>query len=407
MKARKLVWDIIIGVFIEGKYAGLMLKEKLNDLNEADKGLVTEIVYGTLRNYRFLFSQFEHLLERKVDLRIKLLLAFSVYQLIYLDRVPHYAIINEAVDLAKTYKKAAFAGLVNAVLRNFMRLGKKAANDAAIRYSCPDHIVALLKKQYGDDLAQAFLKAGIQPAVTVLRANELKTTTGKLLNDPDFYLWEETSLRYRKDIFTSAYFRDGLVVIQDPSSQIVAKWVDPQDGEKILDVCAAPGTKTSQMAAMMKNSGSIVALDIHEQRLDLLEQAMKQLGVKNVETKVMDAKEADKHFPDKSFDQILVDAPCSGLGVLKRKPEIKIRLKSEDLDSLVELQKGILNGVADLLKIGGKLTYSTCTVNLAENQRQIENFLSENKNYHLLRQNTIWPNNSHDGFYLASLLRKA
>jgi len=407
MKARRLAWDIICDVFIEGKYAGLSLKEKLTKVAEVDKGLVTEIVYGTLRNYRFLFFQFEHLLERKVDLKIKLLLALSIYQLMYLDRVPSYAVINEAVDLAKTYKKAAFSGLVNAVFRNFIRLGSKAVTEPAIRYSFPDHIVDLINKQYNEDLTLAFLKAGNQPTVTVLRANELKTSTKRLLRDPEFYIWEDEALRYRRDIFNSSYFKDGLVVVQDAGSQAVAKWMEPKAGERILDVCAAPGTKTAQMAALMQNSGKIIALDIHEHRLALLTQAMDVLGVKIVETAVLDAREASNHYQKESFDQILVDAPCSGLGVLKGKPEIKIRLKSEDMDSMVGLQRDILSGVADLLKVGGKLTYSTCTLNLNENQNQVKDFLASHENYELIKQRTIWPNNRHDGFYLASLLRKA
>ncbi len=405
MKVRQKAWEILIAVFIHGKYANLIMRSALDDLSVKDKALVTQIVYGTIRNYRLLFYQFADLYHKEPDYRIKLLLALSGYQLFFLEKVPEYAIINEAVDLAKGYKSGAFANLVNALLRAILRRGIKQPQQWGWRYSFPDFIVELIEKQYDENLLLSFLQASNENSFVSLRANSLKITTAELLRDERFILVERQTLRYQGDIFASAYYKKGEVVVQDASSQIAAQWLNPQAGDRVLDVCAAPGTKTSQLAQMMNDQGRITAVDIHPHRLALLEKEMRRQGISIVETLALDAVKLAEVFPAASFKAILLDAPCSGLGVLKGKPEIKLHLKPQDLVTLQELQKSLLSAVATLLQIKGKLVYSTCSLNLKENQRQIAEFLRQHKNYELQRAQTIWPNNVHDGFYIAELLR--
>ena len=405
MNARKQAWEILNGVFIDGKYANLVMRSSLKMLAENDKALVTQIVYGTIRNYRWLFYQFEDLWKREPDYQIRILLAMSVYQLFFLDKVPDYAIINEAVELAKTYKNGAFTSLVNALLRAIQKRGLQDSDRESIIYSYPDFIVKLLRSQYGNQLTTAFMKAGNQNAQVTMSANTIKTTTRDLLKDEAFSCDSSGMLKYDGDVFSSRYFKEGEVLIQDYSASQVVKLLAPKPGNTVLDICAAPGTKTAQMAGMMNNTGKITAVDIHEHRVRLLDEAMEKLGVKIVESLVKDGRQAAQCFTADSFDRILFDAPCSGLGVLKQKPEIKLRLKPEDFAELILLQRDIFKGIAGLLKSGGTLCYSTCTLNLNENQKQVAWFLKEYPNYRLNKNRTIWPNNVHDGFYMAQLLR--
>lgn len=404
MNARLLAYQILSGVFLERQYANLLLRQKLTDVNDLDKSLVTQIVYGTIQYQRYLRFQYQDFVKHKLDERTLILLDMSVYQMVFLDKVPAYAAVNEAVDISKQFHTSA---IVNGILRNFLRRGVLACDNIAIAYSFPDWIVKLFVSQYGREVAVDILKASNQSSRVMLRYNRLKVLKEDLLKDSNFSEGNSTDeVVYRGNILTTDYFKKGEVIIQDSSSQEVALVLDPKSGDKVLDVCAAPGTKTSHIAGLMNNQGEIIALDINRTRLDLLEKSLTRLGVECVKTMVLDAKLTNKNFEANSFDRILVDAPCSGLGVLKRKPEIKYFVTPKSMDELVTLQKEILAGVVGLLKIGGRLVYSTCTLNQKENQKQIANFIETYPEYQLETEKVIFPDEKNgDGFYIASLIR--
>lgn len=404
MSARLSALEILAAVVQKHQYANLLLRHQLADLNDADKRLTTQIVYGTIQNYRYLRFQYQDYVQHKMNVRLKIIIDMSIYQLFFLDKVPPYAIVNEAVNLAKPYHGEK---VVNGILRNVIARGEIKSSDIGIIYSFPEWIVELFSSQYGEEATKKIFAASNKASKVSLRYNQLKTTKELLAKDPLFEFVRDTDqLYYRGNIITTDYWKNGQVVIQDGSSQFVALTVNPQAGEKILDACAAPGTKTTHMASIMANNGEIVALDIHPHRLELLKQAMKKTGATCIVPLLIDAKDIAQHYSNEYFDKILVDAPCSGLGVLRRKPEIKLFLTPKAIDQLEIVQMDILLGVAKLLRIGGKLIYSTCTLNQKENQKLMRKFIVAHPDYQLISEKVIFPyEGDDDGFYIATLIR--
>lgn len=396
--ARKKAFEILKQVFLKDGYATLLLKNELYHFSVLDKRFITQIVYGTIRHYRYLSYQYEHLIHAKVNKEDNILLMMSVYQLYFLDKVPAYAIVHEAVSLAHN------KGLVNAILLKVSKQSKRVPNDLSIQYSLPEFICKMWQKQY-PDVYEHIAQDLLHEAIVYGRINNLKMTKSQLLQDKAVQFVSEYGFIYQKDLVESSYFKNGEVIIQDIASQEVALALDVQKEMRVLDVCAAPGGKTSMIAMLMENTGEIIALDIHEHRLQLLENLMKKCGVKNVKCMLKDA--STFQFSTK-FDRILVDAPCLGLGVLKGKPDIKLKVTPESMDEIVKIQASILENNIHHLKEGGILVYSTCSLNKKENEKQIDSFLKNHPECTLLSQKTLLPYEQNcDGFYIAVIKKES
>lgn len=412
--ARAIALDVLIKYQNEQSYLNITLNDYLQNssLSREDKDLATRIVYGTVQNKLYLEYQLAPYIEnKKVKGRELMILLMSLYQLIFLDKVPDYAIIDEAVQLAK--KRDSFAGkFVNAILRNYLRDGKREVNETdrfkklSIETSHPLWIVKMLSKQYDFDTAKKICEHDNTTPTRAARVNTLKTTKAKLLEDSSFSeanLSPDGLLYKAGNIANTSYFKDGLVTIQDESSQMVAPLLDPQKGDYVLDMCCAPGSKTTHLAALMDNQGKIVAYDLFDHKIKLVEANLKRLGVSNVELHVGDATLLKEQFDMETFDKILLDAPCSGLGVMKRKPEIKYH-DSSAMDTIIPLQAKLLDNAYYLLKKNGKMVYSTCTVNKKENELMIKQFVDKYPDMKIIEEKKILPFlYDSDGFYMCKL----
>ena len=262
-------------------------------------------------------------------------------------------------------------------------------------------------KQYGKENAYKICESLNRIPLQSARVNTLKTTKEEILKNSSFKEGNlaKNSLIYTKgNIASCEEFKKGLVTIQDESAQLVAEFMDPQPNDVILDMCAAPGSKTTHLGAIIKNQGVIKALDIHEHRVDLIKRNARRMGIICIDALCADATDLNDTFEKESFDRILLDGPCSGYGVIARKNDIKYHMKSDDMDSCIKIQKELLDSATIYLKVGGTLVYSTCTLNKKENEKQIEAFLARHDNFKLIDEKTIFPfEYNSDGFYMAKL----
>lgn len=412
--ARTVALEVLLKYQNEQSYLNITLNDYLehSTLSRSDKDLTTRIVYGTIQNKLYLEYQLApYVKDKKIKGREKMILLMSLYQLIFLDKVPDYAVIDEAVCLAK--KRDNFAGkFVNAILRNFLRNGKREVEESdelkklSIETSHPLWIVKMLSKQYDFETAKKICQHDNTPPTRAARVNTLKTTKANLLEDINFSdgnLSPDGILYKAGNIASTAYFKNGLVTIQDESSQLVAPLLAPQETDLVLDMCCAPGSKTAHLAAIMNNQGKIVAYDLFAHKIKLVEDNLKRLGVENVELHVGDATLLKEQYFQATFDKILLDAPCSGLGVMKRKPEIKYH-DSSAMDTIIPLQTKLLDNAYYLLKKGGKMVYSTCTINKKENELMIKQFLEKYQDIKIVEEKKILPYiYDSDGFYMCKL----
>lgn len=414
MNAREIAFSMLKDICLHNTYSNLLLRKELNKAKEQDKGLITQIVYGTLQNYRLCRYQWEDLVKKLPSDDICVLLDMSIYQLFYMDKVPAYAIINEAVEITKKSIHPKMAKMVNAVLHQAERRKEREVKGnevkmLAIKTSHPEWIVSMWKAQYGMDVAEKICYANMETKPNAARVNTWKTSKEKLLaQDERFHegYMSKDALLYDGSIAETSSYEQGLISIQDEASQLIARIVDPQPDEEILDVCSAPGTKANHMAELMQNKGHIVCGDLHPHRVELIREGAKRLGITIMEPMVMDATELAE-IKGQMFDRVLCDVPCSGYGVLARKSDIKYHMKSEDMDTLIPIQKKILSKSAEHVKPNGILVYSTCTLNKKENEKQIQAFLKEHDDFMLVEERTIFPFEAHsDGFYMAKLQRK-
>ncbi len=409
-KVRERVWLGLQAVMLNGQYASLWMRNNLNGLSRDQRRWVTQVLYGVLRYREPVRYQWSDLVRRPPADRIALLLDMSVYQLFWLDQSADYAVVNEMVQLCPKAQK----GLVNAVLHRVIARGRRpqpesdAMEDLALRTSHPQWLLKMWAAQYSPETMRRIALADLQPGSVAVRINPLKLSAEQLAQRPEVTLDENGwTLKMTGNPLHDPWFEQGRIVVQDPSSQQAALWLDPKPGERVLDVCSAPGTKTTQMAAMMNNRGTILACDLYEHRLRLVEQAAQKQGATIITTRQMDALKADQMLAADQFDKVLMDVPCSGLGVLRHKPEILCHLRPEDLDQIILLQRQILDHVSGLVKPGGSFVYSTCTLNRKENEKQIEAFLRDHPDFSLVRQQTRFPFEAdQDGFYIAKVIRK-
>lgn len=396
---RKWLWKALDEVVNKEVYSNLYLRNHLHEVSERDRALATRIFYGTIQNYRYCRACWSKFVKNKVNDKMDVLLTMSTYQLLFLDKVPSYAIVNDAVNIAKKIN-VKYAGLTNAVLHKVKHIETK---DVALKYSLPDWLYKMWGSQYGQEQALIMAKAGVNILPLYVRRNVLKTEVEDFSSSEFICVKDPLYIYTQNDYFHHLYYQKGYMSAQDEGSFAIAKFVDPKENERILDCCAAPGTKTMAMAEMMYNKGHIDSFDLHAHRKDLIESDAKRLGIDIVHAGVQDA---TKFKSSVLYDRILCDVPCSGYGVLSRKPDIKLRMLPEDMDTLIPLQYAILNNVCQYVKKGGIIVYSTCTMNKKENEKQIERFLKEHDMFSLVDEVNIFSDSKQDGFYMAKLVRK-
>ncbi|MFJ7730493.1 16S rRNA (cytosine(967)-C(5))-methyltransferase RsmB [Lysinibacillus sp. NPDC097231] len=401
-KKSVVIWDgnvrdaalsILLAVDKNQAYSNLLLNEtiKRHKIEAKDRALLTEITYGTLQYKMTLDYYLEPFIRGSVDHWVRWLLRLSLYQMHYLTRIPPHAAVNEAVEIAKRRGHQGIASMVNGILRSILRQGV-ASTDAikdpierlAIETSHPEWLVQRFVDNYGFDVASEMLHENNIPPVQTVRVNTTKASIEEVIAN----LESEGLTANKSDLMPECLhvtngqpartraFQEGLITIQDESSMIPANVLHPSPGMRVLDMCAAPGGKTTHLAEIMKNEGSILATDLHPHKLDLIDHNTDRLGIDIVETAPIDGRKAPDFLQPESFDAILVDAPCSGLGVMRRKPDIKYTKREEDIENLQKIQLALLDAATKVLKINGKLVYSTCTVDKKENEGTVKAFLT-------------------------------
>ncbi len=421
MNARKLAFEAIDKIITNKSFSNLAVNEFLNkfELSAEDRVLFTKLVYGTIERLITLDFYLEpYAGQRKQKTWVRALLCMSAYQLIYM-RIPDYAVVNEAVELANV-KDRHIGSFVNAVLRNLQRNPLRSLDDLdeigclSIKYSFPRWLVAYLLKDYDASVIEKILEEFLNVKETAIRINTLKGTKEEILAKLDEEQIEykvapigKNALVVTGDIQKSQAFLNGEITIQDLSAQLVAETMNPAPGEVILDICSSPGGKTAHLAALLNNTGVIYACDVYLHKLKLMDTAFRRLGVTNVKTQLIDARNLKEHLEPESFDQILADVPCSGLGVLAHKADIKYNLQLNAIEEIKKLQQEILESTYAFVKKGGFFTYSTCTINKEENEEQIKAFLEKHPDFGAVEQKTILPFQYHcDGFFICKMRRK-
>ena len=396
INARSLAYEVLFTIIQEDGYSNITLNKYFNQykVEEQDKRFISEVVYGTIKNKLYL----EHILKSyskgRVKPKVKIILLMSIYQLLYMDKTPNFAIIDEAVKLSKKIAGNITGKFVNGILRNIERNAKnlelKYKNKTekfCVENSCPKELFDILNKQYGKEKAQRIVVSFNQKSKNSIRYNPLKTTKSDLIEKLGSAVSEseicEDSLILNKLNIDNSLFTNGYYIIQDEASALVASSIGlPVDKEyKILDTCAAPGGKSLHIASKYFNS-SLVSCDKYIHKLKLIEDNTAKLGISNIEIKEQDATINNSSFNDK-FDIVICDVPCSGIGVIKNKPEIKYKITNSYVEEISKLQYQILDNSKKYVKNNGILMYSTCTIDKRENIENINKFLNENKDFKL------------------------
>lgn len=387
--------QILEEVFRDGAYSNIALNKQLTQshLSDKDKGLVTEIVYGTVARKLTLEWHLAYFIEDRNRLEpwVYTLLLLSLYQMLYLDKVPNHAIVNDAVTIAKNRgNKKGVEKLVNAVLRRIEREGvrdfstiKRINKRYSIQYSLPVWLVKKLIEQFGVERAEAIFKSLFvrnKASVRVAKVSDLEYLAQATQSEKSI-LSPVGLVKSSGHFAASQAFKNGQITIQDETSQLVAPTLEIEGWETMLDACSAPGGKTVHMASYL-TSGHITALDLYDHKLALVNENAQRMGVADkISTQKLDATQVHAHFPKEHFDKILVDAPCSGIGLIRRKPDIKYNKDNQDFLSLQKIQLEILSSVCQTLKKGGIITYSTCTIFNEENQDVIAKFLEQHPDF--------------------------
>lgn len=437
MNSREIAVEIINLVLYKNAYSNITLNMYLNKykLSREDKSLITEIVYGTLKHKLIIDETLNYYLREGVESinNITLtILRISIYQFKYLDKVPDFAIVNEAVDLCKKYRGIKESKLVNGVLRNYMRKGEPHLKCSgyeqklSFKFSFPIWMIKLFLEQYGEQKAIKILEGSNEKPALTVRANLLKAEYEDIMEmlEKEKYDVEESEtcpegiiINKGSSIENNQYFNEGYITVQDESAMLTAPLMDLQPDYKVIDMCSAPGGKTTHMAEIMNNKGEILAFDIYEHKIKLIEENAERLGINIIKAEMKNAEEYDEKLEEWA-DCVLVDAPCSGLGIIRKKPEIKWNKKLRDLQELTTVQYNILNNAAKYVKKGGTLFYSTCTLNKEENEKIVELFIKNNPKFEIepifigKSSNmiygdkgylTILPNKYMDGFFLCKI----
>ncbi len=379
--------------FEKNKYADKVIERLLKahkKWGSQDRAVVSEIFYNIIRwKKRLEYYMGEGVKPGNI---YKLILAYLLWSKTKYKKFEEFDGIKTA-DILKKLEKTSFPS-------------------KAIQHSVPEWLAETMEKELGSDWEKEMIALNEQ-APTVLRANTLKTSVHELVNElreeqvesfPLKKYPDAVQLEEKKNVFLTSAFKDGLFEVQDASSQKIGEMLDVQDGMRVVDACAGAGGKTLHLAALMKNKGQIIALDIYNWKLAELKRRAKRAGAHNIETRVIEDNKVIKRLHGKA-DRVLIDAPCSGLGVLKRNPDSKWKIDQDFIDRIKNEQQQILQDYSKMLKIGGKMVYATCSVLPSENNEQVSSFLKNNPEYTLIREENIMPSEGYDGFYMALIQR--
>ena len=431
--AREISLKILYKIDTENGYSNIVLDEYLNKyrekLNKKDINLISEIVYGSVTwklTIDYIIQKYSKIKLKKISKRVLNILRLGAYQILFLDKIPKSAAVNECVNLTKKYafKSTSF---VNAILRKIEKKDYKKLENITSQvekisklYSMPEWLVEKLLKEYSVQTVEEICEYSNEKPKTTIRINTLKIDKENFLKELEEKEigYEETELpnflhlKNIKNIGELDLFKKGYFTVQDIGAGKIGLFLNLKIGEKVLDACSAPGGKTTHLAELMKNTGEIIACELHSHRAKLVEENAKRLGITIIKSQVKDMQKIEKDYIEK-FDKILLDVPCMGFGVMKRKPDIKWQRKKEDLETITKIQFEILNICSRYLKIGGELVYSTCSILKNENEDIIEKWLKEvdaedslkNRKYEIESKQKILPDKNTDGFFMCKIKR--
>lgn len=432
-KNRKTAFDALLEIHTKNAYSNIAVNRAVAKNIPDDEAFVRNIVYGVLENQIFLDHKLSQLMKqklKKVNPKALVLLRMGAYQIEFADSVPAYAAISESVNIAKKVCRG-LDGFVNGVLRSYERrngdfampdVSAEPSGYLSVKYSYNKDIVDMWLRMYGFEKTEMLMKAGNQAPPLTIRVNRLKTSLDDLkvkLEEKGFHaekiktgnaeydeILSEMALNvYGNGIISSDFYKTGMFSVQDISSMLMVSALGPQAGETIIDLCAAPGGKSLCAAEMTGDRAEIISCDVYEHKIELIKKAAERVGASSVNACVNDALIVNERFVG-TADRVIVDAPCSGLGVVRRRPEIKLHTTLENIKDLADIQLKILGNAASYLKKNGVLVYSTCTISEYENDRVVDMFLKKYKNFSVVCKKQLFPDtDSSDGFYFTVLQR--
>lgn len=428
--ARIAAFEILRKIETDKSFSSVLLIVYEETLSIKDRALCHALTLGVLRNQLYLDAVIDTLVGKKLDSVIRIILRLGLYQLFYLDKIPPHAAINDSVNLVQRVKKTSAKGLVNAVLRRATREAiqinfSDETEKITVETSHPRWLIERWIRQFGLDETVKIAAANNEIPSAVFRlTGKSDEKTPATLKKIELEIAESEILDDAWTVFGSnemlrLYAAEGKIYFQDEASQMVAQSIDLKTGEKFLDVCAAPGSKTTQISnSRFKVPNLIVAGDLHESRVKTLQENCRRQGANSIEIVRYDAENA-LPFADEAFDVVLVDAPCSGTGTIRHNPEIRYFLREEDITELSEKQLRILENASKLVKRGGRLIYSTCSLEREENEMVAETFLAENKEFNRSLPNvsgrflteegfarTFPQRDKTDGFFIAEMVKR-
>ena len=409
-------FEALKSVYIDDAFSNIAISEAISHHKGCRDSFVRMFAKGVIRDTIRLDSIIDSLAKggvRSIKKRTLIVIRMGLYAIRSMNSVPDHAAVSQSVELARRVAKGTDR-FVNAVLREYIRRQDEFGDDncsLAVRYSFPQELADLFTEQYGDE-AENILRGLNDPPSVIIRPNTLKTDAEELaaaLSGQGFDVGkvDETSLALTAEgsgLLSTREFKEGYFTVQSLSSILAVAALSPEPGSKVLDMCAAPGGKTTMMAELMGDEGSITACDIYEHRLELIRASAARLGINCISTELLDGTEYNGEL-EGSFDYVLADVPCSGLGVIGSKPEIKLKATSEEFEELNRVQEAILRSAISYAKPGGIIEYSTCTLNKAENEKIVERVLGEGSLASIVEMRTILPYNNLIGFYYCKILK--
>ena len=430
VNVRELILDVLLEITKNGEYSHIAIKNTLDKyqyLEKQERSFLTRVCEGTLENMiliDYVINQFSKVKVNKMKPVIRCILRSSVYELKFMDSVPVSATCNEAVKLAQKKGFHNLKGFVNGVLRNISRNleqismpdeEKEPVKWLSVKYSMPEWLIEKWQKQYNKTQLEEMFQAFLEKSATSIRVNTEKTTKEELRKELEA---EQITVMENEEVPNALYidgydflsgitaFQEGKFYVQDVSSMLVSLWAEPKEGAQVIDVCAAPGGKSIHMAELLHGTGMVEARDLTEYKVSLIEENIERCGLTNIRAKQADARVLEEDSVGKA-DIVIADLPCSGLGVIGKKPDIKYKMSEAKCAELAALQREILHTVQNYVKSGGVFMYSTCTINPQENEENVQWFLKEHADFELERQQQILPKKGkNDGFFLARMVRK-
>lgn len=402
--SRLSAFDIIYDILKNGAYSNIAVENGLAEVEPKDKAFVSRLVYGVIERKITLDYFIDKFLTSKTKPKVKIILYIGAYQILFMDKVPDAAAVYETVELAYSIGLSYYKKLINAILHKIINNKDEFDNtdDLSIKFSCPIHLINMWKKMYGEEKTLSILQSiNNRPPVFAIPnrkfvdENELQYELLDAGVECEIY-YDIVKINSSFDLSNVKAFKNGLFYIEDYSSYSCANTLDCKKGETVLDICAAPGGKTFTIA---QSGADVYAFDLHKHRVELIKKSAERLEFDNIKTGINDALVYNENIP--LADKILCDVPCSGFGIIRRKPEIRYK-NLDDIKDLPQIQYDILSTSSKYLKNSGRIIYSTCTLNKKENEKVVDRFLENNDNYKLINEVTAFPSeNSGDGFFYA------